>query len=252
MLLTRLIDVMLSPLSFGLLLALLLWRSRAHLPRGLWRTGLVLEALCFVFTTPLGASALVGIEERRAASSTACMAPTPTTIVALSGGLRRAPRDSDDYGALNVESMQRAFDAANLVMATSGAELVISGGTRPGDEIAESTLMAGIARRLGVPAAAIRTEVTSRTTWENAQHVRALVPALPARIWLATSAMHMPRALIAFRAAGFEPCAHPGDFRAAPFREFTDLLPSGGAVSASAEALHELVGELAYRWRARR
>lgn len=62
----------------------------------------------------------------------------------------------------------------------------------------------------------------------------------------------MPRALVAFHAAGFESCADPGDFRAAPFRELTDLLPSGAAIGASAEALHELVGELAYRWRAAR
>lgn len=66
MLLIRLIDFVLSPLGFGLLLALLLWLGRTRLPRALWRSGLALEALCLVFATPLGGSALVGIEERRA------------------------------------------------------------------------------------------------------------------------------------------------------------------------------------------
>lgn len=100
----------------------------------------------------------------------------------LAGGIRRAPYDADDYGALNSASVQRTLDAAVLALATPGAQLVISGGARPDERVAESTLMAGLARRLGVRAAAIRTETTSRTTWENAQHVRALVPGVPTRI----------------------------------------------------------------------
>ena len=79
--------------------------------------------------------------------------------------------------------------------------------------------------------------------------VRAMDPALPSRIWLVTSALHMPRALIAFRAAGFEPCSYPSDFLSAPF-EARDVLPRGSAVANSEAALHEVVGEIVYRLRA--
>lgn len=250
MLLTRLVDAVASPLGGGLLLALLLWLGRHRLPRRWLRVGLAVEVLCLLGSTPLGANALLALQERRALPAVACGAPTPRTFVLLSGGMRRPPRDADDVGALNDASTERTLDAAALVLSEPGAQLVISGGTRPGDVVAESTLMAALARRLGVPAAAIRSEGDSRTTWQNAMHVRALVPAVDDRIWLVTSAVHMPRSLIAFRAAGFTPCAHPGDFRAAPLREFTDVFPSGGAIAASAAVLHEWVGEIAYRWRA--
>ncbi|HJT97103.1 MAG TPA: YdcF family protein, partial [Rhodanobacteraceae bacterium] len=97
---------------------------------------------------------------------------------------------------------------------------------------------------------AIRAETGSTTTWENAARVRALEPALPSRIWLVTSALHMPRALIAFRAAGFEPCAWPGDYRASPFEGIADLLPHAGAIANADATLHEWVGEIVYRLRA--
>lgn len=252
MLLPQLIDAFLSPLGFGLLLALVLWLSRARLPRGLWWAGLALEGVCVFLATPAGANILVAGEERRAAAPAVCAVPEPATVVLLAGGVRRVPRAADDVGALNDASVQRTLDAANRMRDRSATQLVISGGVRPGDNFAGSTLMAALARRLGVPAAAIRTETGSQTTWENAQDVRALMPALPRRIWLATSALHMPRALVAFRAAGFEPCAWPGDFRASPVREFADLLPHGGAAARTEAVLHELAGELAYRWRAAR
>ena len=43
----------------------------------------------------------------------------------------------------------------------------------------------------------------------------------------------------------------PVDYRAGTFRGASDLMPRGSAVNKSEAALHELVGELAYRWRSR-
>lgn len=245
-----LIDTVLSPLGFGLLLAIILWLLRGRLPRPLWVAGLALGALCVALATPAAANALLAFEERRAAALPPCTAPQPTTIVLLAGGNRRVPHDANDIGALNDASTERTLGAADLLRRQPGAQLVITGGAHPGDRVAESTLMAALARRLGVPATTIRTETRAQTTWQNAAYVHALMPALPHRIWLVTSALHMPRALIAFRAAGFDVCADPVDFRAAPMREFADVLPRGGAVDRTEAVLHELVGELAYRWRA--
>ncbi len=252
MFVTRLVDVLISPLGGGLLLALLLWLWRARLPRALWYGGLVLEVLCLLTATPAGANLLVALQERRVPDPAVCAAPTPATAVLLAGGVRRSPAGATDVAALNDSAVQRTLAAANLMRERPGTELVISGGSRPGDAVAESTLMAELAGRLGVPAAAIRTETGSRTTWDNATGVRALKPPVPRRIWLLTSALHMPRALIAFRAAGFEPCAWPVDFRTTRLRDFDDFLPRGGAVARTEAVLHELVGELAYRWRAAR
>jgi uncharacterized SAM-binding protein YcdF (DUF218 family) len=245
------IDAFLSPLGFGLLLALFLWLLRKRLPRGIRRAGIAVEIVCLLLATPLGANALVTLQERRVAQPEACAAPQPSVVVLLSGGLRREPRDALDIGALNAASLQRTLAAAELVKRISATELVVSG-TRSDYAVAQSTLMVELARQLGVPADKMRAETASLTTWDNAQRVRALDPALPSRVWLVTSALHMPRALIAFRAAGFEACAYPGDFLAASFDGAADFLPSGSAVANSAAVLHEWVGEIVYRLRAAR
>ena len=243
-----LLDALLSPLGFGLLLAVLLgWRWRRW-PRWLRGGGLVLGLLCLLLAMPLGADALLAFAERRAPGAQDCAAPLPTTIVLLAGGMRRDARAPDDVGALGESSLQRTFGAVELFARTPGARLVVSGG--PHRQVAVSAQMAELAVRLGVPREAIRIEDQSRTTWENATRVRALDPAVPERVWLATSALHLPRALIAFRSAGFAPCGYPADVRSAAFEGAGDLLPSGGAVARSAAVLHEWVGEIVYRWRA--
>jgi uncharacterized SAM-binding protein YcdF (DUF218 family) len=245
------VDVFLSPLGFGLLLALLLWLSRRRLPCGMLRAGIGVEIVCLFLTTPVGANLLTSWQERRATLAE-CGSPAPSTIVVLSGGMRRDAENPGDFGVLNVATLQRTLTGAGLALRTPGATLVFSGGARVGGEsnVAQAEIMADVARKLGVPAASIRTEDASTTTWENARDVRALDPELPARIALVTSALHMPRALIAFRAAGFDPCAYPSDYRFAPFDGPADLLPSAGAIANADATLHEWVGEIAYRLRA--
>ncbi|HET7923306.1 MAG TPA: YdcF family protein [Rhodanobacteraceae bacterium] len=246
------IDVLLSPLGFGLLVALIAWLGRRRLPRALLRASLAIECVCLALTTQAGANVLVKLQERRTPMPSACAAPEPNVIVLLSGGMRRDAADARDFGVLNISSLQRTLAAATLAKTIPDAELVITGGPRIGgaSDVAQSSVMADVAERLGVPASAIRAELAATTTWENATTVRALEPKLPTRIWLVTSALHMPRSLIAFRAAGFEPCAYAGDYRAAPLEGPADFLPSAGAIANADAVLHEWAGEIAYRIRA--
>ena len=244
-----LLDALLSPLGFGVPLALALWWTHGRIAPALWRGALLIEMICIVLSTPLGAGALVRLEEQRASPPSACAAPQPTTVVLLAGGARRVARAADDDEALHAASLRRTLAAVALMRRLNGAQLVITG-TSDNLDAPVSVLMADLARQLGVPAAAIRTETTARTTWQNAQRVSALDPPLPKRIWLVSSALHLPRAMVAFRAAGFEPCAYPSAFLSTPFDGPRDLLPGGVATSNAEAALHELVGELLYRMRA--
>jgi len=246
----QIVDLFLSPLVLGLLLVLVLWALRGRGPRWIRRLCGALIGLCIVLATPIGANMLIAAGEYRAPPATGCAAPLPTTVVLLAGGIRRESDDPADVGALNEASVQRTLAASAMVLAQPGMQLVISGGFDKG-LVAESTRMAELAVMLGVPRASIVTETTSLTTWENAEQVRATQPDLPPRIWLVTSALHMPRSLIAFRAAGFTPCSAPADYRAGRFEGFSDFVPRGGAISKSEAVLHELVGEIAYRWRTR-
>ena len=247
-----LVDVLLSPLGFGLLVALITWLGRRRLPRALLRASLAIECICLALTTPAGANAIIALQERRTPTPPVCAAPEPRVIVLLSGGMRRDATDASDFGVLNVSSLQRTLAAAALARRVPDAELIITGGPRigGGNDVSQAAIMADVAEKLGVPASAIRNEIAATTTWENANLVRALEPKLPSRIWLVTSALHMPRSMLAFRAAGFEPCAFPGDYRTAPLEGPVDFLPSAGAIANVDAVLHEWVGELAYRIRA--
>ena len=243
-----LVYAVLSPLGFGVPLALLLWWSRKRAPRALWRVGMAIEIACIVLSTPLGANTLVRWQEDRVSLALTCAAPEPNTIVLLTASARRVPRQPGDIDTLSASSLRRTLIAARLAHRLPEAQLVVTG-TSDKESAPVSVVMAQLAIELGVPAASIRTEVAARTTWENARNVRALDPALPQRVWLVTSALHMPRSMIAFRAAGFEPCAFPSDRMAVPFDGVADLLPSGGAASETEAVVHEWIGEIVYRLR---
>jgi uncharacterized SAM-binding protein YcdF (DUF218 family) len=92
-------------------------------------------------------------------------------------------------------------------------------------------------------------EETSRTTWENAQQVRLLRPAL-VRIALASSALHLPRARQAFEASGFQVCEWPVHYEALPLRGPWVIWPGSTATRKTEAALHEWLGSWYYRWKA--
>ena len=238
--------ILLSPLGLGLLLALCAALSWRRAPRALRWGFVAVEAVLIAASAPIGANALVWLVESRVAANAACAAPDPKTIVVLSAGLERAPLAADDFAALSRWSIDRALAGAALWRRTPDATLVFAGGGPFG--ISESAVLQHFAEQLGVPAASIRREDRSQTTWENAQRLRALAPPLPRRIWLVSSALHVPRALVAFRAQGFDPCPYVSDRRYLPPGGIGYFLPQSSALSKAEAALHELVGIAYYRW----
>lgn len=241
---------LLSPLTLGLLIALLLALVWRWLPRVLRYTGLVVELLLLVSITPLGANQLVHAVESRVPSVQSCAAPIPDTIVLLSGGVDRPARSPDDYAALTLESLRRLFAAVALWRKTPAARLVIAGGDERG--VAESVVLASLTQRLGVSAEAIQTEQRSLTTWENAEYLSRESPRLPQRVWLVSSALHLPRALGAFRVFGFQPCAWPsGSLYIPPPGGIGYYIPQSSSLVKAQEAIHEWVGGWVYAWRAK-
>lgn len=231
-----------SPLPYALAVLVALAAAWRWLPGWLRGVGIVAEVLLVVLTMPLGANALARMASLRAVP--ACAAPQPTTIVVLGGGFEYAPRSSADYGALHLATLERVFAGVALWRRIPDAHMVFAGGA--GWTIRESLPMANLAIALGVPADVIRVEDRSRTTWQNARNVAALSPRVPRRIWLVTSAMHLPRALGAFRAWGFEPCAWPSN---RPHRVQVwagAFIPQGGAAATAGAAFHELIGRVEY------
>lgn len=237
-----------SPLTWLLLLAALLVVCGRRLPRLARLLALACALVLLIAMSPLGANALVDLLESQVPPAASCEHTRPGAIVVLSGGFEREPQGAGDYAALGADSIGRALAGVAAWRAHPDAALVFAGGGP--FAIAESVVLQNFAEQVGVPAAAIRREGDSQTTWENAARLRALSPPLPASVWLVSSAVHLPRALIAFRAAGFSPCPYASDWRYLPPRGIGYYVPQSSALRKSELALHELAGMVLYRWRA--
>ena len=235
-----------SPLFWSLLLAAALFVPR--LPRWLrWVLGCGV-ALCIALMVPAGANALVGAVESAAFRADACTPPAPATIVVLGAGLERRPRAPDDFAALTPENIPRLLAGIKLWQQHPDAQLVLPGGGQ--FAIKESQLLSALAQDFGVPAHSIRTEDNSSTTWESAAELQALQPPLPQRFYLVSSALHLPRASIAFHNFGFEPCLVISDSAYLPAEDIGYFLPQSSALDKTEAALHEVGGLIVYRWRA--
>ncbi len=238
--------LLLSPMTWGLLwLAVAWWTwSRA---RTAWRALLVVAGVVILLLcTPLGANALIRWVESGVAPAQRCAAQDDAPIVVLSGGLEDEPRASDDYIALTPSSWRRVRSGVESWRRSPQALLVLAGGGP--FETREATVLASLAREWGVPADRIRTETASTNTWESA---RALRGTLPPRVRVVSSATHLPRALIAFESAGFQPCAWTSDSAYVAPGSVGYFLPQLSAMQKTHLALYEMLGTLSYRWRSR-
>lgn len=181
------------------------------------------------------------------------VAPASQAIIVLAGDYRSfAP----EYGEASVgaATLVRLHHAAWLQRRTGLPLLVSGGGTppefRPG--LAEGMKIV-LERDFQVPVQWV--EGGSRNTLENALESRRILAGLGIdAIRLVTHAQHMPRAVQAFRAAGFTVVPAPTGGQG-PWRSMTasDLLPDARAFERACAALHELLGiawyDLVVWWR---
>ncbi len=251
----RLLWGLLNPATLLLLLLLagplllLLGRRRTGTSCVVAAAGLALA----VAVTPLDRW-LLGPLERRFAQPD----PMPARIdglVVLGGGLDMrsalAGPDSALTGAgdrlLAAARLARRYPEARLVYA-SGAQWPVPGA------VSEAALAAGLLRDLGIADGRLVLEQRSRNTRENAVFARRLVDPAPGETWLlVTSAVHMPRALGSFRAAGWDLVPYPVDRLVVPASRLDDGglgWFDGGLADGLVFvhiALREYVGLLGYR-----
>jgi uncharacterized SAM-binding protein YcdF (DUF218 family) len=102
---------------------------------------------------------------------------------------------------------------------------------------------------LGVDPARVYTEPRPRTTSEDALYTAALLKPKPSERWLlVTAAMHMPRAVGCFRAAGFQVEPYPVEFRTGgPSNPFVMFATGSLALIQFDRAMKEWIGLIANR-----
>ncbi len=230
---------------------MLLVGYRTRLRVVLMRCAVALTAVAFLVMTPLVSNTLARRLEKAFEVPAWCETAPPDVVVVLAGGVDRLPRRETSFGVLSATSRRRIERGIEYWSERSGRRLVLSGGPTAYGWVPHAALMGTYAQRFGVPAQALVLETQSRTTEENALRVASL-PGMPRRVALSTSAMHMRRSIMAFRAAGFEVCPLAADRRAIRASLPAGLLPDVAGLAKAEDALHEYVGNVHYEFMLRR
>jgi uncharacterized SAM-binding protein YcdF (DUF218 family) len=141
-------------------------------------------------------------------------------------------------------ALARRFPQSKIVL-TGGSAEILSAPTIGADAAAL------VLRDIGISGDRLLLEREARDTWENAIKTKKVVTPKPGERWLlVTSAWHMPRAMGAFRKAGFTVEPWPVDYRTAGWPDALRLLPFESPAVGLRQldlAVHEWLGLLAYR-----
>lgn len=205
-------------------------------------------ALLLALSLPVVGDALTGTIDRYPVLDPA-HAPASDVIVVLGGGVRRT-RGAAGPSIPLAETLERLACAARLARAT-GLPILVSGGAVTTPEPEAFVMQRALREDFGLEARWL--EVHSRTTEENARDTAALLGTLALkRVILVTSAVHMRRALMEFRAVGLNPVPAPAAAGAQLGGGLRGWLPSSSGLARSHAALYEIAGELVAELRGRR
>jgi uncharacterized SAM-binding protein YcdF (DUF218 family) len=243
--LSKSLDALLSPLTWGLLfgiLGLLLARRRARLALG---CGILSLLVLTLFSTDPVANGLWRMLERSPATMQKDV--TYDAVIVLSGMVDGTVTEERGQPAYN-DNIDRLIVTYQILREGHAKKVLISGGaaTLDGSGPREADILAQQLRDWGIDPGRIVEERESRNTRENAAASARVIAAEGwGRILLVTSAFHMRRALGCFEQVGLHPDALPVDYRAT--QGSVGWFPRAGNLATSTAALRELAGRLVYR-----
>lgn len=169
----------------------------------------------------------------------------PQAIVVLGGGIRIYAPEFGSEPTVNYKTLERLRYAARLARETKLPILVSGGKVFEYDRIAEAEAMSHtLTEDFGISAR--WQENLSHNTAENARFSFSMLNQFNiTRILLVTHALHMPRAIKAFKASGFEllPAA-TGYWSDYSETEVLYFFPSANALMQSSIAIYEYLGDL--------
>ena len=218
--------------------------------RAAWWGALGATVFLWLSATPFVAISLVDAIEAKPVAVNTLVARgerEPAAVVVLGSSLRPPVEGVPPRERLDATGLARAMGAARVWRETH-ARWVIASGVAPGPSPgAVGEAMTDLLVSQGVPRSSVLRETASRTTRENARYSVALGRSLGVTRWVVvTSALHLPRALREFRAAGVEPVGAPVDAQGgsffAPGGAWHYLLPASWAVGTTERCAHELLG----------
>ncbi|MFM8607847.1 MAG: YdcF family protein [Hyphomicrobiales bacterium] len=249
-LISKLLWLVFAPSSFLILCiciasALIFWGKRRA---GFALGGSALFILTILSFSPVAEKQASELEDRFP-PATNDERPINGAII-LGGGLNLASSVVKDRLVLGGAG-DRLLAMADLARRHPEAKIIFTGGSGylAGSKASEADLIEQHLSRLGITPGRILFERASRNTYENAIMTKAMVNQVQGERWLlVTSALHMPRAMGLFRAAGIDLEAYPVDWRTA--RGFTGILgdePASSRLRLFDSTIREIIGLIAVR-----
>jgi uncharacterized SAM-binding protein YcdF (DUF218 family) len=240
--LSKLLDLLLSPLTWALVLgALAVPWTRRRARRWKRRRGFAIAALALLFVLslePVANGILYSMEHD--APSTYQPDVTYDAIILLGGLTDEDVTRENGQPAYN-DSVERVVMAHRLVRDGKARFVVPSGG------MGEAGLMAAQLRDWGVDEGRIVLEDQARNTHENAVFSAAIAKQRGwQKLLVVTSAFHMKRSAECFHAVGVDFDTYAVDYRATQ-KPRTWLQPRAHFFSVSSAMIRELFGRFIYR-----
>ena len=232
----------------GLTAVVLLLRTASGSRRLRAIIGAACTAAFVLFTTPLGANALLWpLEHAPEPASDQCDPRSAELIVMLTGGSTASPSDEHALERLQEPTFRRAVATRGLAREADRAIVLVSGGGAPDHR--EAALAAKLLEVLGLAPQRLVVESTSINTATAAVEIRQFASGRGIKkIWLVTSAAHMPRALYALRLSdGPQVCPVATDRQYVPVEFPGALIPQISALNKATLAVHEYAGLAALR-----
>jgi len=252
--LLKLVEILLMPaclVTIGLLFSLLLLLRRRR--AGLWSLGMVLLLFYLLSIGPVS-YLLVSSLRNYIFIPGHLNQEKMDAIVILAGGARAGGALAES-AELSGQSWRRFWRGMELYREMGGAlPIIYSGGS--GKVFDPEPIEPGLARKyalsMGHSPADFILEDGSRNTYENARLTARLLsriyPGRSHRVFLVTSSIHLPRAVLAFNKAGIEVIPVAGDI---PFGRFKlnifSFIPDAGSFELSTRCIHEWLGIVGYQ-----
>lgn len=208
-------------------------------------------AIFLVCSAPSIVNPLLTTLEDRYPESISC--GTGSHLVVLGGGVDSTAQSATEFEHMSSSTMARASASARIAIAEPTLRLLAAGGALR--NIAEADVIAAYWIALGIDEGRIIREQRSSSTRENALYVSELLSeeTVEGPVRLVTSAMHMPRALNAFRAVlasqSVEVCPVSVDRESLSNVPLWASMPQTTALVKFDKWLHEVVALAIYRLR---
>jgi len=248
-LLSKLLDVLLTPLAWAVvLIGLGTWgRASSRKKHVLVASGL---GMILLFSLePISNALWRSLEEPPL--RTYRPEVTYDVVILLGGMVEERVEGSWHERAFN-DNNERLLQTYDLLREGKAKNVIVSGGGAPASsmQVVEARVLADQLIAWGIEPERVVVEDRARNTRENAVESAAIVRAHDWKsVLIVTSAFHMPRAHGCFRAVGLDVDAMPVDFRSFKSPYSSELVPRAEHLMQSSGALREWFGRGIYRLR---